>query len=131
MDQSQKPAEPTQRVSDAQLTRTLKKPEADELPGQKANRQLALDQLGMMAEIQNSPAFKWFMQTFVDEPFKASFEALRSEHTREEEMPQVRSRYQALKSIKAGIIEREAVWREALDPSDTEIARLRERLEWL
>lgn len=126
-EQSQQPATPTTRISDAALARSIMK-KTPGPPAAEANDKLAADELGMIEELQRSSAFRWFFAEFVEKYYQIAFDELRSEHVKPEAMSRTQITYWAMKKIRVGILEREITWRAKLDPNDPVLPSLREKL---
>jgi hypothetical protein len=132
MDPAQKPAEPIKKVEPADLVRQLSvEPDPAESPEAKENRARAAAEISMIFELKDSAAYKWFEREFIDGPYRRAFDELRSPHVKQEDLPKLQTTYVALRAIKVGMLEREIAHREQIDPSDVEIARLRDELSRL
>jgi hypothetical protein len=134
-DQSQKAAEPLQRVEPAEFIRRLSvelatQPSEDSETA-KANRARAGNEISMIFELNSSRAFAWFESEFIDKPFREASEKLRNEFTTPSDLPLVKMTYDALKKVKVGVLERHLAHLMQLNPSDAEIPKLRERLSLL
>lgn len=128
MDQSQRPAEPVQKLSAGQFIARTKGAEAVESATAQENRVLAGQELSMIFELNDSRAYQWYEAEFVEKVFQEARDRFLSPDTLPAEMPDARSRYLALKEVKKGMLEREIGWRTYLDPSDQEIGRLQMKL---
>jgi hypothetical protein len=135
LDPSQRAAEPVKVIKASDLVRTLKQPPVGAAPQispqAQQNRDRAAAELSMIFELRDARSFQWFMAEFFEKPFIEASQAYRSDDTPEEDLPKVRARYMALKTVKAGILEREIAHRRLMDPSDAEIFRLEQRLAQL
>lgn len=135
LDPSQRAAEPVKLVKAADLVRTLKQPPVGAAPHispqAQQNRDRAAAELSMIFELRDARSFQWFMAEFFDKPFIEASQAYRSDDTKDEDLSKVRARYMALKDVKKGILEREIAHRRLMDPNDTEIFRLEQRLAQL
>src|SRR6266404_2278410 len=135
MDPSQKAAEPIDVVSPADLVRQLSNPEADPAESEEAkdNSKRAVAEISMIFELKESTAFKWFEREFIDRPYQEAFDKLRDPRQRQkdESLESIQTAYVALRAIKVGMLEREIVHREQIDPNDVEIKRLNAKLRSL
>lgn len=127
-DQSQKAAIPTTRISVAELVRGLSGGPRSNSLAKEENQKRAADQLSMIEELQKSSAFKWFFAEFVDKPYRDAFEKLRSPYTEFADLPKVQTTYTALAAVRRGLLEREIVHREQLQPDDPALPALRDKL---
>ena len=109
-------------------------PEQKPNPVAEENREKAARELGMISELHNNTAFQWFEAEFIDKPYSASLEALKSRRPDNDDGTWLAAQHQAyrvLRSVKASMIEREINWRKKVNPLDSEIPRLQEKLQAL
>lgn len=128
LDPSQKAAEPLKPVKPADLARTVNAKQEAVSPEEKDNRENAANEVSMIFELNSSVAFRWFEAEFIDRPFRDAFEALRTPGIKAEDLPAIQQKYMSLRAVKVGIIEREISHRDLLDPNDSMIPVLREKL---
>lgn len=126
LDQSQKPHEPTPTRSLRDIGRV--ELVTDDSDAAKENRERAGRELAMIEELKANTAFRWFMAEFIDTPFKASFDAFRDETVEDADFWTVRRTYNALRKVKAAIIEREIAHREQISENDPDVKVLRAQL---
>lgn len=122
------PAAPTAEMSPGALIENLRAGEPVVEGTVRDNRANAARELEMIEELLASRAFQWFETEFIDKPYAASFEALRSKFTKPEDLASVQQTYVALREIKSGCAERELAHRELISPTDPVIAVLRSKL---
>jgi hypothetical protein len=115
----------------AQLLRADTDQAVDESPEAAENRRRAAAELASIFELRENGAFQWFMESFIDTPYRNSRNAFRSSSTPVDKLAQLHTRYVALREIKASMLEREIAHRELISPNDPEVAHLREQLELL
>lgn len=128
MEQSHTSAEPLAQISVPALIRALDQQGPASSPEAEDNRKRAAAEITMIFELKESRAFRWYEKEFVDKLYRAAFEALRSPHTKADDLSALRTTYLALRGVKAGLIEREIAHREQISPGDPEISVLREQL---
>jgi hypothetical protein len=133
LDQSQKAAPPLKPMAASELVRKLHTPGIEALSEDAAaaldeNRKQAAVELASIFALQESPDFKWFEKTFIIEPYDEAFRKLRDPHAREEgeTLEMVQTAYLALRTVRAGVLTREIIHRELIDPRDEQIAKLRQ-----
>lgn len=130
-DPSITPATPTPPVSDAHLASTLKPTTlavAATATVAEENLKNAADQLAMIIELRNLPAFQWFEESFITKPYRDARAKLLGPLAPDEDLSLIKSRFEGLQHVARGVLERELAHRQKIDPRDPEIARLREKL---
>lgn len=133
LDPSQRAAEPLKPIKTSVALRQLSQepPKPSDSPEAKENRLRASAEVSMIFELKDLVAFQWFEKEFIDKAYRNAFDALRSPHVKPEDLPKLQTTYVALRKVKAGLIEREIAHRELLDPTDDQLATLRETLSRL
>jgi hypothetical protein len=141
LDPSQRPAVPVKPVEAGELLRQLRTDRdafLEAVPEETANaiknnREHAQQEISMIFELNESQAFRWFMEEFVIPEYDRVFGQLRGigEPPKPEDLPAIQVRYATLRGIRIGMLEREIAHRSRLDPNDSEIPRLREKLNLL
>jgi len=137
LDPSQKPAEPLPPVNPVTVLKRRALDEIEPEPGEQPeaidNKQRAANEVAMIFELKDSRAFQWFEKEFIDKPYKEAFDLLRNPKLRQEGVTllDVQAAYVVLRAVKTGVIEREIVHRETIDPGDEMIPVLRQKLDTL
>lgn len=140
LDPSQRAAEPLKPVKTAEFIRQMREAgtQVEIVPEEtaraiKENQEHAQQEIAMIFELNDSVAFRWFMEKFVLPDYDLAFRQLRGlgEPSKPEELPAIQIRYETLRKIRAGMLTREIAHRERLDSTDAQIPRLRERLNLL
>jgi hypothetical protein len=94
------------------------------------NRQRAANETSMIFELKDNRAFQWFEREFIQTAYAEAFAKLRDPNLRlpEESLQNIQMTYVALRKVRVGMLEREIIHRELLDPNDSALPRLREKL---
>lgn len=132
MDPSQKEAEPLQQVSPADLAVRLNRgPESDLDETIHRNRSRAGEELEAIWSLQQNPHFQWFWRECVEKEYQTARERYNAEDVSPESANTYRTQYLQMRRVMNFMLMREIEHRRLINPTDSHLPRLREKLRLL
>lgn len=132
MDPSQKAAEPLKPASNSDFAVSLNRgitPTSTE--AEKRNREHAGEELSAIWHLRDNKQFQWFWRECIEKQLREAKDAYHDEQLSPESANTFRTKYLALRRVARWLLDREIEHRRLINPHDTEIARLREKISLL
>lgn len=131
MDPSQKQSEPLKQVSHADFAVRINRELGTPDDATKRNRENAGEALASIWHLRENKHFQWFWKECVEKEYQAAKDRYNEENISPENANTFRTQYLQMRRIVRFMLDREIEHRRLINPNDTEIARLREKLRLL